>query len=174
MKRLVIASALVVAALTAAGCGGYSAKGGSGTAASGGSSYGYGGGSRGTTTESASGSATIAVRNSSLGRILVDGRGMTLYLFEKDTGTTSTCNGSCAHFWPPLTTKGMPKADTGTMAAKLGTTQRTDGTTQVTYDGHPLYYYRGDTKPGDVTGQGLDAFGALWYVLAPGGMAITG
>jgi predicted lipoprotein with Yx(FWY)xxD motif len=179
MKRLVIAAALLAATLAAAGCGGSSTNGSSGTAttassSSAGSGYGYGGASRSTTTQSASGNATIAVKSSSLGQILVDGKGMTLYLFEKDTGTTSTCNGSCADFWPPVTTTGAPNAGQGVMAGKLGTTTRSDGKTEVTYNGHPLYYYSGDKKPGDVTGQGLNAFGALWYVLSPGGKAIVG
>jgi predicted lipoprotein with Yx(FWY)xxD motif len=171
MKRLVIATALL-ATLVAAGCGGYSAKGGSGTTASG-NSAGYGAASATTTTQSTSGDATIAVKSTSLGRILVDGRGMTLYLFEKDTGTTSTCNGSCADFWPPVTTTGEPKAGQGVMAGKLGTTKRSDGSSEVTYNGHPLYYYVVDKKPGDVTGQGLNAFGALWYVLSPAGNEVV-
>jgi predicted lipoprotein with Yx(FWY)xxD motif len=178
MKRLVIASTLLAATLAAAGCGGSSSNGGSGTTASGtsagsGSAYGYGAASRGATTQSTSGNATIAVKSTSLGRILVDGRGMTVYLFEKDKGTTSTCNGSCASFWPPVTTTGTPKAGRGVMAGKLGTTTRSDGKTEVTYSGHPLYYYVGDMKPGDTTGQGLNAFGALWYVLSPAGQAVT-
>jgi predicted lipoprotein with Yx(FWY)xxD motif len=178
MKRLVIASALLAATLAAVGCGGSSAKSGSGTTASGnsagsGSANGYGAASPGTTTQSTSGNAMIAVKSTSLGRILVDGHGMTLYLFEKDKGTTSTCNGSCAHFWPPVTTTGGPKPGQGITAARLGTTKRSDGATEVTYNGHPLYYYIGDTKPGDMTGQGLDAFGALWYVLSPAGKEIV-
>ena len=98
---------------------------------------------------------------------------MTVYLFEKDKGSTSTCTGSCAQYWPPVTTSGAPKAGSGAMSANLGTTKRSDGKTEVTYSGHPLYYYAGDKKPGDVTGQGLNAFGALWYVLSPAGKAIT-
>jgi predicted lipoprotein with Yx(FWY)xxD motif len=124
--------------------------------------------------QASSGPATIAVRTTPLGRILVDGKGMTLYLFEQDTGTTSTCNGSCATFWPPTTTDGAAKAGTGIDASKLGTTMRNDGTTEVTYNGHPLYYYKGDKEPGDTTGQGLNAFGALWYVVSPSGKEIVG
>lgn len=173
--------AFVAAGLLAAGCGGASYGGGSSTKgsnttasnASGGYGYGHSSGS-GSTMAAASGPATIAVKSSSLGQILVDGKGMTLYLFEKDTGTTSMCTGSCAQFWPPVTTKGAAKAGSGIMASKLGTTMRSDGTTQVTYNGHPLYYYAGDQKAGDVNGQGQNAFGALWYVLSPAGNAITG
>jgi predicted lipoprotein with Yx(FWY)xxD motif len=114
------------------------------------------------------------VRTTPLGRILVDGRGMTLYLFEKDTGMMSTCNGSCAKFWPPVTSTRAAKAGSGLDAGKLGTTARTDGETEVTYNGHPLYYYAGDKQPGDTTGQGLNAFGALWYVLSPAGKEVVG
>ncbi|GAA2087392.1 phosphatase PAP2 family protein [Actinomadura alba] len=113
--------------------------------------------------------ATVAVRDSKLGKILVDGHGRTLYLFEADKGTKSTCYGACATAWPPLTTTGKPKAGSGVSPALLGTTARTDHTTQVTYKGHPLYYFISDTKPGDITGQGLNSFGAKWYVLDPKG-----
>jgi len=180
MKRpvmhLAFASALLAFAALAAGCGGgYSSSGGSGTATSASpGGYGYGGGSRAaTTTQATSGNTTITVKSTSAGRILVDGSGMTVYLFEKDKGSTSTCTGSCAQYWPPVTTSGAPKAGSGAMSANLGTTKRSDGKTEVTYSGHPLYYYAGDKKPGDVTGQGLNAFGALWYVLSPAGKAIT-
>src|SRR5256886_14032947 len=93
-------------------------------------------------------SATISVQGSSLGQILVDGNGKTLYLFEADTSTQSTCSGACAQAWPPVTTKGAPKAAGGASASLLGTTARSDGTTQVTFGGHPLYSFTGDTKPG--------------------------
>src|SRR5438132_14307799 len=106
----------------------------------------YGGGSA---PSSASGSATISVQASSLGQILVDANGKTLYLFEADTSTQSTCSGACAQAWPPLTTAGAPKATSGASASLLGTTTRSDGTTQVTYNGHPLYTFVSDTKPGD-------------------------
>ncbi|MFJ2032829.1 phosphatase PAP2 family protein [Streptosporangium sp. NPDC087985] len=117
-------------------------------------------------------SATVAVRDSKLGKILVDGKGDTLYLFEADKGTNSTCYSACATAWPPLTTTGKPQAGSGASPALLGTTSRTDHTTQVTYNGHPLYYFVSDTKPGDITGQGVDSFGAKWYVLNPEGRKI--
>ncbi|MCC5575434.1 phosphatase PAP2 family protein [Microtetraspora sp. AC03309] len=116
--------------------------------------------------------ATVAVRDSRLGKILVDGRGRTLYLFEADKGTSSTCYSRCATAWPPLTTAGKPQAGNGASPALLGTTARTDHTTQVTYNGHPLYYFVTDVKPGDITGQGVDSFGAKWYVLDPKGKKI--
>jgi predicted lipoprotein with Yx(FWY)xxD motif len=118
------------------------------------------------------GAVKLAVANSPLGRILVDAGGRTLYLFQQDTSTVSTCDGGCATSWPPLTTTGNPEAADGVSAAKLGTTKRADGTTEVTYNGHPLYYYAGDAKPGDTTGQGLDLYGAEWNVLSPAGEKI--
>jgi predicted lipoprotein with Yx(FWY)xxD motif len=170
---LLVAFALVAAALLAAGCGSSSSNAASGTTSqksSGG--YGYGARSASTTTASAAGAATVASRMTSLGQILVDGRGLTIYLFEKDKGTSSMCDSSCAQFWPPVTTSGAPKAGAGVAAAKLGTTKRAEGTTQVTYNGHPLYLYSGDKKASDITGQGLNAFGALWYALSPTGEAV--
>jgi predicted lipoprotein with Yx(FWY)xxD motif len=118
--------------------------------------------------------ATIGVANSGLGKILVDSQGRTIYLFEKDTGTTSTCSGDCAVDWPPVRADGKPTVGSGLTASKVGTTQRSDGKPQVTYNGHPLYLYQGDRNSGDTNGQGLNAFGALWYVLSPAGDAITG
>jgi predicted lipoprotein with Yx(FWY)xxD motif len=113
---------------------------------------------------------TVKVSTSKLGRILTDGSGRTLYLFEKDKGAASTCNGACAGLWPPLTATGA--AGRGVSAAKLGSIKRADGKTEATYAGHPLYTYAGDSKPGDTRGQGLDQFGAEWYVLAPSGHKI--
>ncbi|WP_222869820.1 COG4315 family predicted lipoprotein [Actinomadura decatromicini] len=105
-----------------------------------------------------------------LGQILVDGEGRTVYLFEKDTGTASTCSGSCAAVWPPVATSGKPQAGPGADATKLGTTRRGDGSAQVTYGGHPIYYYAPDgTSPGSAKGQGLNQFGAKWYVLSASG-----
>lgn len=118
--------------------------------------------------------ATVSVRRTSLGSILTDGRGETVYLFEKDTGTSSTCYGPCVGAWPPATAHGQPSVAGGADQAKLGTTARTDGTMQVTYSGHPLYYFSGDRKPGDTTGQGLQNFGGGWDVLTPGGQKIEG
>jgi predicted lipoprotein with Yx(FWY)xxD motif len=119
-----------------------------------------------------SGGASVALASSKLGKILVNGEGRTLYLWEADKGTTSTCDGACASAWPPLTTAAQPIAGTGVSAAKLGTTERSDGTTEVTYNGHPLYTFAGDGAPGQTTGQGSDGFGAEWYVLSAAGNAI--
>jgi predicted lipoprotein with Yx(FWY)xxD motif len=116
---------------------------------------------------------TIAVAtNSKLGQILVDGKGMTVYLFVADHATASTCYTSCAQVWPPVLTNGAPVAGTGATASLLGTTKRTDGKTEVTYNGHPLYYFVTDKKPGDTTGQGVTGFGEIWYVMSPAGAAI--
>ncbi len=117
--------------------------------------------------------ATIAVAtNSKLGQLLVDGKGITVYLFVKDAGTISTCYTSCAQIWPPVLTSGPPQAGAGATASLLGTTTRTDGTVEVTYAGHPLYYFVQDKQPGDATGQGIDGFGGLWWVLTPSGAAM--
>jgi predicted lipoprotein with Yx(FWY)xxD motif len=113
----------------------------------------------------------VDASSSSLGTILVSG-GRTLYLFEKDNGSTSSCYGSCASVWPPLVTKGAPQAGSGVNSSLLATTARSDGTSEVTYNGHPLYFYAGDSSPGQTTGQGLNQFGGLWYAVSPSGGAI--
>jgi predicted lipoprotein with Yx(FWY)xxD motif len=118
-------------------------------------------------------SATVDVANSSLGSILVDSTSRTLYLFKADVGTTSACTGACATAWPPLLAPGTPTAGAGLTASELGTIIRSDGSRQVTYNGHPLYLYVGDKKPGDVNGQGVIAFGAAWYALTPAGNQIS-
>jgi len=122
---------------------------------------------------SATGSKVAVATNSKLGQILVDDKGITLYLFVADTGTASTCYTSCANIWPPLLTDGAPQAGTGVDASKLGTTNRTDGKVEVTYAGHPLYYFVKDKASGDTTGQGINGFGGLWWVVSPSGTAIT-
>jgi predicted lipoprotein with Yx(FWY)xxD motif len=117
--------------------------------------------------------ATIKLRSNKLGKILVNGNSQTLYLFEKDKNGKSACSGQCAKFWPPVLTKGKPVAGSGIKASLLGTTKRSDGTTQVTYNKHPLYRFLNDkNKVGSTKGQGLDAFGAEWYVLGANGKKI--
>ncbi len=118
-------------------------------------------------------SATVSVANTGLGKILVDSQGKTLYLFKQDSGTKSTCSGGCATAWPPLRASGKPTAGGGAKASLLGTTPRSDGKPQVTYNGHPLYGYQGDSKAGDTNGQDVNGFGAPWYVLSPAGNEIT-
>jgi predicted lipoprotein with Yx(FWY)xxD motif len=120
------------------------------------------------------GVATVSVaHNGALGSILVAGpQRRTVYLFAADKGPHSTCSSACAEVWPPLTTSGSPKATGGAHSADLGTITRSDGTKQVTYKGHPLYYYVGDPKSGDTSGQGINSFGAAWYVLSPSGSEV--
>jgi predicted lipoprotein with Yx(FWY)xxD motif len=120
------------------------------------------------------GPATLGVANSGLGKILVDSSGRTIYLFKQDSGTTSACSGACASAWPPVRASGKPSVGGGANASLIGTTARSDGTPQVTYNGHPLYLYEGDEKPGDTNGQGLTGFGAPWWVLSPAGNQVTG
>jgi predicted lipoprotein with Yx(FWY)xxD motif len=116
--------------------------------------------------------AKVQIAKTRLGRILVDSRGITLYDFVADKGRTSVCYGACAALWPPLLTHGKPVAGRGVRAALLGTTKRKDGKLEVTYGGHPLYYFVSDRKPGQTTGQGLDQFGGPWWALSPAGREI--
>lgn len=119
----------------------------------------------------AAGATTVALgKNDQLGSFLVDDKGMTLYLFTKDTPNTSNCYDKCATAWPPLLTTGATAAGEGVDASKLGTTNRTDGTVQVTYNGWPLYYYVKDKAAGDVVGQDV---GGVWYVVSAAGDQVT-
>ncbi len=118
-------------------------------------------------------SGIVDVAKTSLGSVLVDSQGRSLYLWQADTGSKSTCNGACATAWPPLETTGKPNAGGGVKPSLLGTTRRTDGSEQVTYNGHPLYTFQGDTASGQTNGQGSAGFGALWFVLSPMGTQIT-
>jgi predicted lipoprotein with Yx(FWY)xxD motif len=152
-----------VVAIAIAGCGGSGNQTGNGTPTQAGAN---------SAAAAPSVPATLGVRKTHLGRILVDAQGRSLYLFEQDKGTASTCYGACASLWPPLTVSGSPKAGAGIAASKLGTTKRKDGQAEVTYNGHPLYYYAGDRKPGDLTGEGLNQFGAPWDVLSTAGKGI--
>lgn len=156
-----LAAGATAVALTIAGCGGAS-YGTSAPTAGGGSAAGKTGG----------GAPVDVVANAELGKILVDGNGRTLYDFPIDRGTDSVCYGACASLWPPYLTKGAPKAGPGARATLIGTTRRRDGATEVTYAGHPLYYYAPDRSRGQITGQALNQFGAPWYVLTPAGQEI--
>ncbi len=111
-------------------------------------------------------------QTSSLGSFLVDQNGRTVYLFLNDTGTASTCYGNCAQVWPPVIASKAAMAGMNVDQNLISTTTRTDGTTQVTYNGHPLYYFNKDTKSGQTNGQGVNGFGNLWYVVSPTGDAI--
>lgn len=152
------------------------------TALTGGKSA-YGGGASGSGTSSSAASASssavlVTTKHGKLGTILAAGpKKLTVYLFEADKATASACTGACASAWPPVTTAGGVTAGGVTaggsaMAAALGTLTRADGTKQVTYNGHPLYYFVKDKDDGDAYGQGLKAFGAAWYVLAPSGKKV--
>jgi predicted lipoprotein with Yx(FWY)xxD motif len=177
----------IAAVLAIAGCGGSSSSGGgayggggnssSNEATSGGESTGASsGGAYAAPTESsesaeAGGEAAVVSLASvpKLGLILVDSKGFTLYDFHKDKGTESACYGPCAKGWPPMISSGEPQVGNGASAAKLGTTERKDGTMQVTYDGHPLYTFVEDKKPGEANGNDVSAFGAQWYALKGSG-----
>jgi len=116
--------------------------------------------------------ARVDIAKTNLGRILVGSKGITLYDFPPDKGKVSVCYGACAALWPPLISDGKPVAGPGARASLLGTTKRKDGKLQVTYGGHPLYYFVTDRKPGQTTGQGLNQFGAPWWVISPAGKEI--
>jgi predicted lipoprotein with Yx(FWY)xxD motif len=115
----------------------------------------------------------VDVRSSNGKSFLTDSSGRSLYLWVPDTSTKSTCSGACATAWPPLTTTGAPAAGAGVTASDLGTISRSDGTKQVTYDGHPLYRFSGDSGAGETKGEGSNGFGAPWYLVAPSGQQIT-
>jgi predicted lipoprotein with Yx(FWY)xxD motif len=190
MTRNLTALLLTMAALAllAAGCGSDSssstggAYGGESSSSSGGGAY--GGQESAATEESATaptsgsqgGGPTVVTVNAvpKLGKVIVTEQGMTLYDFHKDKGTTSSCYGACAGVWPPLTTEGQPTGAMGVSASKLGTTKRNDGTTQVTFAGHPLYTYTGDSKPGEANGNDYSSYGAQWYALLPSGAEAEG
>ena len=153
------AAALALGALAVAGCGGSGGSNASGSTAP---------------PKTADGrSATIGVANEGPGTILVDAQGRTLYLFQRDSGTKSACTGACAIEWPPLLATGKPTVGNGANASVVGTSARSDGKAQVTYNGHPLYLFSADQSPGDTNGQGVNAFGGLWYVLSSSGDQIT-
>ena len=114
----------------------------------------------------------VSTATTSLGRVLVDGRGRTLYLFARDKHGKSACSGKCAGFWPPLITSGKPLATAGAKTSLLGTTKRADGRLQVTYNHHPLYTFVNDTRKGQTNGEEVDAFGAEWYAVSAAGLKV--
>jgi len=154
---LALASALVLAA-----CGSSSSSGTSSSTTN----------TTTTATSSPRPASVVATKTSSLGTFLVDAKGRALYLWDADHGAKSVCSGACAQAWPPLTTTTTPKASGAVKASLLGTIKRADGSREVTYAGHPLYYYEGDTMPGQTTGQGSDSFGSPWWVVSSAGKAI--
>ena len=132
--------------------------------------------STGTSSTSAAATGmTVSTKHGKLGTILAAGpKKLTVYLFEGDKGasSSSSCSGACASVWPPVSSAGKPRAGGSAVAADLGTVTRSDGIEQVTYKGHPLYYYAKDGDGGDAYGQALNSFGASWYVLAPSGTKV--
>jgi predicted lipoprotein with Yx(FWY)xxD motif len=167
-RPLVALVALAAVGVLAAGCGSNGSGSGSGGMG------GYGSGGTAPASGGASGVATVSATSTMLGMILVDGSGRTLYLFEKDQPNQSACAGACAAAWPVDQSSGTPKAGSGVTASLLGTIKRSDNTTQVTYNKHPLYYFQGDSGAGQQNGQGVDAFGAKWFVVGPAGGAVSG
>jgi predicted lipoprotein with Yx(FWY)xxD motif len=117
--------------------------------------------------------ARVALGKTALGKVLVDARGRTLYLFKRDKHGKSACYGTCASYWPPLLSRAKPRPGRGVRAGLLGSTTRTDGKRQVTYAGHPLYTFVLDKKPGQTKGEGLSDFGGAWDAVAPNGRAIV-
>jgi predicted lipoprotein with Yx(FWY)xxD motif len=165
--------AIAGAALLIAACGGTgtTAYGGSASTPSTGRYPGVASSPSGTPAPPAA-SITIGLRSTALGQILVDGKGRTLYLYEADKAGMSNCYGDCASVWPPLLASGTPVAGSGLNGSLLGTTTRRDGSVEVVYNGHPLYYFVSDRQAGDVTGQAISSFGAEWYVLSAAGSKV--
>jgi predicted lipoprotein with Yx(FWY)xxD motif len=117
--------------------------------------------------------ASVGVGSTGLGDVLVDRQGRTLYLFERDSGTMSACTGACAVNWPPLRVRGIPLVGSGAKPSDVGRTARPDGVSQLTYPGHPLYTFVQDRKPGDTTGEGINAFGGSWFAVSPAGEKVA-
>lgn len=133
---------------------------------------GSGGSSAGSVTSSSAGAGSPATTIEVRAGHLADGTGRTVYLWSGDKGATSSCEATCATYWPPVLTSGAPLAGVGALVADLGTTKRTDGRLQVTYRDHPLYYFEGDKTAGLTTGQGMSSFGAKWWEVSAAGTAI--
>lgn len=177
-RRAVFALPLFAAAIGLAACN--SSDSASPSGSSGGGGGGLYGNSTPTPTQSkaatpAGGGTALAVRSTSLGKILTDGRGFTVYAFDADKGTKSACSGACASAWPPVTATGTtPHVGAGVTQSLVGEATRADGSRQLTYAGHPLYLYQGDSAPGDASGDGSQAFGARWDALTASGEDATG
>jgi predicted lipoprotein with Yx(FWY)xxD motif len=168
MPRLFTLAALALAgALVLAACGSSSTSGSSGSG-----STPRSGAAKPSTSNTSSAASVVSTKTGSLGTFLVDANGRTLYLWDADHGSKSACTGACAQAWPPLTTTATPKAGGAVKASLLGETKRADGSREVTYAGHPLYTFAGDTQAGQTTGQGNDGFGAPWWVVTPAGKAL--
>jgi predicted lipoprotein with Yx(FWY)xxD motif len=117
--------------------------------------------------------ASVGVANTGLGDVLVNRQGRTLYLFGRDSGTMSACTGACTVNWPPLRVRGTPLVGSGAKPSDVGTTPRANGISQLTYNGHPLYTFVNDKKPGDTNGEGINAFGGSWFAVSPAGTQVA-
>lgn len=159
--RLGVAVAVPALLLAACGTSSSSSSGGSSSQAA------------GSPSSVATAKVTVETHSGPVGTYLTDSSGRTLYLFVADSGGKSACSAACAKYWPPLTTTGSPTAAGTAKTAMLSTITRADGSKQVTYSGHPLYYFAGDAAAGDLKGQGTNGFGAKWWVVSPAGASIT-
>ena len=171
--RIGAVAALATAALIIAGCGSSSSTSTSSTPAAAAATNAAASSSSTTSAAAAATGVTIKTAKGSSGTYLAGPNGHALYLWVADSGGKSVCSGACAQAWPPLLTKGNPTAGAGVNASDLGTTMRSDGTQEVTYKGHPLYYFIADNSASSIDGQGSDEFGAKWWLVAPSGAAIT-
>jgi len=122
---------------------------------------------------SATGPARVALGSTSAGKVLVDGQGMTLYVFARDTRGRSACTGSCASYWPPVPSSEKPTVAVGAVTAQFGSVKRPDGSSQLTVNGFPVYTYAGDSQPGQASGQGQNLSGGLWWVVSADGSRVT-
>ncbi len=165
--RVGMTAAMIGAALFVAACGS------SNTTSSSASSAAASPSTSSTVSRASATGTAVALTKGSAGVYLTGASGRALYLWVADSGGKSSCSGACAQAWPPLLTKSTPIASHGVKSGDLGTITRSDGTKQVTYNGHPLYYFAGDTGAASTTGQGSDSFGAKWWLVAPTGAAIT-
>jgi predicted lipoprotein with Yx(FWY)xxD motif len=152
-RSLPLLGALALAVLALAGCGGNA--------------------SHALPTTSDGSPASFGVASTGLGDVLVDRQGHTLYLFERDSGTTSACTDACAVNWPPLRVRGTSLVGSGARPSDVATTARPDGSSQLTYNGHPLYTFVNDKKPGDTNGEGINAFGGSWFAVSPAGAKVA-
>jgi predicted lipoprotein with Yx(FWY)xxD motif len=160
-----IAGPLVALALGAAACGSSSSNTNAASNSPASAATSSGGGA-------ATQTVTLQEHSGASGTFLTDGAGRSVYLWEADKGMASTCNGACATAWPPLTITGSPTAGTGVTATNISTITRSDGKKQVTYDGHPLYFFAGDSGAGATNGEGSNGFGAAWWLVSPAGQAV--
>lgn len=165
-------AALAISAMVLAGCGSASSTSTSTAAAAAPAASSTSSATSGTS-DTTAGAEKISTSSGPHGTYLTGDSGRAIYLWVADSGGKSACSGACAQAWPPVETKGSPTAGAGVTASKLGTIKRSDGSEQVTYNGHPLYYFIADKSAGEFKGQGNNGFGAKWWLVAPSGDAIS-